>query len=343
VEKNRAIFDRATHLRSNSEALAAMEHRAHFVVLHKNMSFFSHLPIEDDIHNRKLFLLSNDEIRAICNGHTFHRKTTFLGLLDGDQPIFGVDLITNDDNNSQVLRTILNSLHPDATLEDTRSVAPLLDPTTVDNELVLHATAMAEWQRRSPFCVACGGRTVLVDGGTSRSCTACGQRSWPRQDPSMIAVVGSRDGQHILLGRSPRHPPGFYTALAGFVEAGETMEHAVAREVFEEAGIRIDLDSVRYVASQPWPFPQSTMIGFTAKADDSQHLNFDSNELIDAKWFNKDLVHAATKVSGAVMQHDVAKRALEADPNLELLIPPRGVLARTLIETWLNNGNAERK
>lgn len=126
-----------------------------------------------------------------------------------------------------------------------------------------------------------------------------------------------------------------HTVLAGFVEAGETMERAVAREVFEETGIRIDLDSVRYVASQPWPFPQSTMIGFIAQADENQKLSIDPNEIVEARWFNRSEVHAAGQIEGPVMQHEAAMAAIAANPSLNLLIPPRGVLARKLIETWL--------
>ena len=152
----------------------------------------------------------------------------------------------------------------------------------------------------------------------------------------MIVVVSSRDGERVLLARSPRHPERMHTALAGFVEAGETMERAVAREVFEETGVRIDVESVKYVASQPWPFPQSTMIGFIAQADESQELKIDLNEIVEARWFDRGEVHEATKVEGAVMQHEVARNAVEADPSIQLLIPPRGVLARTLLEAWLS-------
>ena len=151
----------------------------------------------------------------------------------------------------------------------------------------------------------------------------------------MIAVVSNRDGSKVLLGRSARHPAKMHTALAGFVEAGETMERAVAREVYEETGVRVDEDTVRYVASQPWPFPQSTMIGFTVKADDQQPLNVDTNELVDAKWFDRAEVEKASAVLGPVMQKGVAEQALRSNPDLNLLIPPKGVLARTLIDKWL--------
>ena len=151
----------------------------------------------------------------------------------------------------------------------------------------------------------------------------------------MIAVISSRDGERILLAHSARHPPKMHTVLAGFVEAGEKFEEAVARETFEETGISIDEGSVRYIGSQPWPFPQSCMIGFSAVADDRQPLQIDRNELVAAAWFSKDDVMRAASLEGSTMQEAVARAALEKDPTLNLLIPPKGVIARELIDTWL--------
>jgi NAD+ diphosphatase len=126
-----------------------------------------------------------------------------------------------------------------------------------------------------------------------------------------------------------------YTVLAGFVEAGETFEAAVARETFEETGILIDRDSVQYIGSQPWPFPQSCMVAFMTTANCSQSLNIDTNELVDAHWFTKEQVEKAAQVPGATMQKAVAEKALQDDPSLELLIPPKGVIARKLVDEWL--------
>ena len=153
----------------------------------------------------------------------------------------------------------------------------------------------------------------------------------------MIVLVSSRDQQRILLARSPRHPPKLHTVLAGFVEAGETFEAAVAREVWEETGVRVDTDSVKYVGSQPWPFPQSCMIGFTATADDAEYaeLKIDPHEIVTAGWFDREEVQRASLVPGATMQRTVAEQALAQDPSLSLLVPPRGVIARRVIDLWL--------
>lgn len=154
-------------------------------------------------------------------------------------------------------------------------------------ELALYggARALVGWHARHRFCAVCGGPTALAKGGWQRTCTACGAEHFPRVDPVTIMLVEHQG--NVLLGRQPRFPAGRYSALAGFVEPGETIEEAVAREVFEEAGVRVR--DVTYVASQPWPFPSSLMIGCHAHADDPA-ITVDVTELDDARWFNRDEV-----------------------------------------------------
>ena len=316
-------LDRATHLRSNSDALDAMARTAKYVVLQGNVALFR--------EGWELAKLNLEQIKIISAETGARPVTTFLGLLDGHEAVFGVDFQEVDANQ---VGSVAAKVSGGAEFGDTRTGAPLLSP--IHNELVLHATALAQWQRSHPFCSACGSPTTLIDGGTCRKCTSCGLKSWPRQDPSMIAVISSRNKERVLLGRSLRHPPRMHTALAGFVEAGETFEKAVAREVYEETGVRIDEDSVRYIGSQPWPFPQSIMIGFVATADETQPLNVNFNELVEAAWFDRGQVEKAAAVPGAVMRKEIAEAALLADPSLELLIPPKGVIARTLLDTWLD-------
>lgn len=311
------LLDRATHLRSDPDALTALEPTARYVVL-KGTEILTKSVSE-------LALLSQADIQAIEG----EKRQTFLGILsDTGTAVFGVDLLSTDKEAIEAALT-------DASFVDTRTSAPLF--SRIENELALHATALAQWQRRTSYCNLCGGTTTFVDGGTCCRCTQCQTPSWPRQDPSMIAVISSRDGQRVLLAHSARHPPKFSTVLAGFVEAGETFEAAVAREAYEETGIRIDEGSVQYVGSQPWPFPQSCMIGFTAVADCSQELHVDTKELISARWFDKSDVAKAATVEGPTMQRAVAEEALKNDPSLPLLIPPKGVIARTLIDKWLAN------
>ncbi|HWI89593.1 MAG TPA: NAD(+) diphosphatase [Sphingomicrobium sp.] len=176
------------------------------------------------------------------------------------------------------------------------------------------AMSLARWHSRHRFCANCGNGTELIRGGWSRSCPSCSAEHFPRVDPVVIMLV-EHDGK-VLLGRQPHYPAERYSALAGFVEVGESIENAVAREVKEEAGV--DVLDVRYIASQPWPFPSSLMIGCHAHAQ-SARLTIDANELEDARWFARD---------------DVAQAVSGAD-GATFLPPPRTAIARTLLEDWL--------
>jgi len=332
------LLDRATHLRSDPEALAALERdpaRVWYVILKGNQILVQSTGAPD-----KLALLNGDEMKE----WTQNRETrkTFLGILS-EKPkraVFGIDLLDDDKSGDDdwTSRSTSSSNNNSLSFVDTRTTAPLFG--AIENELALHATALAQWQRRTPRCSLCGGTTEFVDAGTACQCTQCRARSWPRQDPSIICAVASRDGARVLLARSPRHPPRLHTVLAGFVEAGETFEAAVAREVLEETGAVVDEGSVRYVGSQPWPFPQSCMIGFTATADDTTPLTIDEKEIVSAGWFPRSEVARAAQVEGATMQKAVAQAAVEKDPSLPLLIPPKGVIARRLIDLWLEDPNS---
>ncbi|MFC7536470.1 NAD(+) diphosphatase [Sphingomonas sp. GCM10030256] len=218
----------------------------------------------------------------------------FLGLDDGG-PCFSTVPAAPHDYRTQF--AALGLLHPD------------------DAPLFAAALSLGNWHRRHRFCANCGASTALVRGGWSRRCGACGAEHFPRVDPVVI-MLAEHDGR-LLLGRQPQYPPGRYSALAGFVEVGETLEAAVARELHEEAGIAVT--HVRYVASQPWPFPSSLMIGCTAHAVGDE-LTIDRTELDDARWFTRAEVAAA--LSG------------DADPAF--LPPPPFAIAHSLIRHWLD-------
>ncbi|MDR5782838.1 NAD(+) diphosphatase [Caballeronia sp. LZ065] len=144
------------------------------------------------------------------------------------------------------------------------------------------ARSMLDWHRRHGFCANCGQPTDSAGAGWRRICGHCHAQHFPRVDPVVIMLV--TDGERCLLGRQPQFLPGMYSALAGFIEPGETFEHAVYREVLEEAGIRCT--DVRYYASQPWPFPSSLMIGCFARATETE-IVVDQKELEDARWFTR--------------------------------------------------------
>jgi NAD+ diphosphatase len=198
---------------------------------------------------------------------------------------------------------------------DARSAFPLMALLHPDDApLFAAALSLARWHGRHGFCATCGHPTDVVRGGWSRRCPACAAEHFPRVDPVVI-MLAEHDGR-LLLGRQPHYPPGRYSALAGFVEVGENLEAAVARELFEEAGIRVR--DIRYVASQPWPFPSSLMFGCHAEAE-SDRLTIDTSELEDARWFTREEI--ASALSGA------------ADAAFQP--PPKSAIARTLLERWL--------
>ena len=183
------------------------------------------------------------------------------------------------------------------------------------------ARSLVDWHARHRFCARCGQPTVLAKGGWQRNCTsdACKGEHFPRVDPVTIMLV--EHSGRLLLGRQPRFPPRRFSALAGFVEPGETIEEAVAREVHEEAGIRVN--TVTYVASQPWPFPSQLMIGCHSNAADDE-ITIDKTELDEARWFSREEVA-------------YAMQAVETGAEDGAFIaPPRHAVAHHLLRWWLD-------
>ena len=176
------------------------------------------------------------------------------------------------------------------------------------------ARSLIEWHNRHRFCSNCGVGTALFRAGWGHNCPNCKAEHFPRVDPVVI-MLAEHEGR-VLLGRQPQYPPKRYSALAGFVEPGESIEEAVARELHEEAGIRVS--NVRYVASQPWPFPGSLMIACIADAE-SDALTLDTKELEDAMW----------------VDHSGVEAAFARDPDAPFLAPPPFAIAHTLLRHWL--------
>ena len=170
-----------------------------------------------------------------------------------------------------------------------RALWPMLAMLSAeDSGFYATARSILDWHQRHGFCAACGGVTKPQKGGWARACDSCGAEHFPRVDP--VVIMLAEHGGRILLGRQHRFPAGQYSALAGFVEPGESLEDAVARELFEEAGIRVR--DVRYIASQPWPFPSSLMVGCVAQCDDPA-LTLDETEIEHAFWAERADVVAA--------------------------------------------------
>ncbi|GGA07789.1 NADH pyrophosphatase [Blastomonas marina] len=180
------------------------------------------------------------------------------------------------------------------------------------------ARSLVDWHARHRFCARCGAATEIAKGGWQRDCPSCDAQHFPRTDPVTIMLV-EHEGK-LLLGRQPKFPPRTYSALAGFVEPGESIEEAVAREVKEEAGVSVR--DVRYVASQPWPFPSQLMIGCHAHAVDPA-LTIDETELEDARWFTRVELEEA--------------RAAGSEGTETLVFPRSVAIAHHLVTWWLEH------
>ena len=191
----------------------------------------------------------------------------------------------------------------------------LLEP----GQLALYggARSLVDWHARHRFCARCGSTTKIAKGGWQRDCRSCGANHFPRTDPVTIMLVEHED--RLLLGRQPRFPPRMFSALAGFVEPGESIEEAVAREIHEEAGVRVR--DVTYVASQPWPFPSQLMIGCHSYTDDPE-ITLDETELEDARWFSRAELEEA--------------RAAGDDGTPDLIFPRSFAIAHHLVTWWLD-------
>lgn len=181
--------------------------------------------------------------------------------------------------------------------------------------IAAHARALVDWHARHGYCAVCGHATQIRQGGVVRHCVDCDSEHFPRTDPVAIAAVS--DGERCLLGRGHGWPGTMYSALAGFIEPGETIEEGCRREIAEEVGLEIG--DVRYVVSQPWPFPSSLMIGCIAILADgaADDLTVDTVELEDARWFDRATVRAA----------------LEGNSQ-ELFVPPPFAVAHHIIRAW---------
>jgi NAD+ diphosphatase len=180
--------------------------------------------------------------------------------------------------------------------------------------LAAYAASLLSWHRRHRFCANCGAATDSVAGGHERRCPSCEAHHFPRTDPVVIVRVVDEAEDRLLLGRQASWPPTRFSVLAGFVEPGETLEAAVRREIAEESGVEVT--SVAYVASQPWPFPSSLMIGFHAAANGGDPRPGDG-ELAEVRWFTRAEVEAA-----------VAGRS-------DVVLPPAFAISRRLIDGWL--------
>lgn len=283
-----AGLDRADHLRLDADALAALMARAEARLL--RLAALD--PVLDE--EGRLHWTSFAEVEA--------QETIFLGLREG-APLFA---------------PLVRLEGPGQRAWSVFGLLGLMDPA--DAAIWGAARSLNEWHNRHIFCGACGSATASFRAGWGRRCAGCGAEHFPRVDPVVI-MLAEHEGR-VLLARQPQYPPRRYSALAGFVEPGESIEEAVARELMEEAGIAAT--DIEYVASQPWPFPGSLMIACIGRAA-SDALILDSNELEDAMWVDRAGVAAA----------------LARDPGAPFLAPPPFAIANTLLTRWMERTNRE--
>ena len=229
-----------------------------------------------------------------------------LGVIDGVTH-FGIDLSSHD---RQVVEGLTS---PDAVLTGLREMAGVLHAD--DANLLAATSGLATWHAKHRFCGTCGTETDVHTAGHERRCPSCHTPNFPRTDPAVIMLVTDED--RAVLGRQKIWPAGMFSTLAGFVEPGESLEDAVIREVREEVGLVCD--SVRYSSSQPWPFPQSLMLGFHARAVTTE-IVVHPTEMDDARWFSRHELETARTARGRTVP----------------MIPPPLTIARRLLDEWLD-------
>jgi NAD+ diphosphatase len=309
-------LDRLSHLREDAAALAALaaSPAARAVV------FVQSMPVVRPVGDNLTAFHPLSQARAFGAA----RAEVLLGS-DAAGPVFALLLPDDVAQAEEPLevgafldqRKLFLPGRPDLQVRDLRTMAYKGRLDTAERAILAQAKSVLHYHVSHGFCARCGVPTLAAQAGWRRDCPACGARHFPRTDP--VAIMLAVDGESCLMGRQKLFPPGMYSCLAGFVEAGETLEEAVRREVFEESGVRIG--KVTYQASQPWPFPASLMFGCRAEAL-SRDIVMDGQELEDCRWF--------TRAEARTMLQDAH--------TLGFTAPGRLAIARTLLELWVAEG-----
>ncbi|MET0970513.1 MAG: NAD(+) diphosphatase [Tardiphaga sp.] len=295
-------LDRAAPLRFSDDKLLALEGKSssRAYVVHRDS-----LVMKKDGDTPRALLTIDEALKFGANPGTI-----FLGLRDGDA-VFGMGI------SAAAVEALLT--RDDVAVSELRGMA--MQGVVPPDQLsaIAQAKSLVSWHQRHGFCANCGTRTAMAEGGWKRVCPNCKTEHFPRTDPVVIMLVAH--GDQCLLGRQKQFPPGMYSCLAGFVEAAETIEHAVEREIFEEAGIRCT--DVAYYMTQPWPYSSSLMIGCSARATTTA-ITIDKMELEDARWFDRD----------------EAMRMLTRDHPDGLAGPHPFAIAHHLLGRWLHPDRA---
>ena len=255
--------------------------------------------------NARILEVGKGRIRSTSDGPTFLSADHAIG---GERYFLGIDRSTEEAYFAWASGAVDSEVEDYLTL---RELSGTLSPLHL--EISMHAIALSNWHDAHPHCPRCGAPTRVDLAGAARKCDVDETQHHPRTDPAVIVLIKDR-ADRILLGHQPVWPDGRFSTFAGFLEPGETFEHCVAREVFEEAGVR--LSEISYLGSQPWPFPASVMIAFSAVTDAPEDARPDGEEITEVKWFSRSELKAAAE-------------------DGSLLLPPKVSVARRMIEGWL--------
>ena len=295
INQHTSRIDRAGELRVNQETLDQLWKRAKILQIAEGR-----IAAVDTA----LTLISAQDVAAHIAAHTFTEGSRyFLGLdLETKAPFFAWDTEWVGSIDDEVKEVGFSTV---------REIGSLLSEQEL--EISLHAMGLSNWHRAHPRCPRCGGATRVDLGGAARTCDADGSQHHPRTDSAVIVLVKDRSDR-ILLGHQPIWPEGRFSTFAGFLEPGETFEQCVAREVLEESAVVVT--ELKYLGSQPWPFPASIMISFEAVTDNPEWAQGDGQEITEVKWFTRAQLMAAAK-------------------DGSLLLPPSISVARKMIERWL--------
>jgi NAD+ diphosphatase len=260
------VLDRAAHLRNNEPKMLALEGKpdTRAYVVHRDS-----LVVNKENGSSRALLTIDEALKYGANPGTI-----FLGLRDG-AAVFGMGI------SAPAIENLVG--REDVAVAELRGM--VMQGVVPPDQLsaIAVAKSLVNWHQRHGYCANCGTRTGMTEAGWKRECPNCKAEHFPRTDPVVIMLVTA--GEKCLMGRQKHFAPGMYSCLAGFVEAAETIEDAVRREILEESGIRCT--DVNYYMTQPWPYPSSLMIGCTARAT-SEDIVVDHSELEDARWFDRD-------------------------------------------------------
>ncbi|MBM09043.1 MAG: NAD(+) diphosphatase [Magnetovibrio sp.] len=307
-------LDRAGIKRKDEEWIASLKNEglSRIVVVWRNRNL-----VTESKHGPRALILERKKSIKLANAA---EELIFLGLDSNSIPVFAADISHLSEDKAKAL------VHRHCSLVDLRQLGWLIPRS--EASLLAYARGITHWHRTQRYCGYCGTPTKSQEGGHVRLCTnkQCARPNFPRTDPAVIMLIEDPGNSHreprCLLGRNERWEFPLYSTLAGFVEPGESLEEAVAREVLEEVNVVVEVKNVHYMASQPWPFPSSLMLGFHATASNTD-IQVDPDELLDARWFS----------AKEIMTFKEWDTAVAEEPRL----PRRDSIARWLLQNWLDN------